>query len=83
MHILVAPNAFKNSLDAGKAAEAICKGFQQSRLLCTTTCFPVGDGGDGTAALLLRYMNGTTVSAAVHDPLGRIISSSFGLTDDN
>lgn len=83
MHILVAPNAFKNSLTAGKAAEAICKGLKQSSLLCTSTCFPVGDGGDGTAALLLKHMNGTKVTVAVQDPLGRKINASYGLAGND
>jgi len=45
MHILIAPNAFKNSLDAAQAAQAIARGLEQSRLACTTECFPVADGG--------------------------------------
>lgn len=82
MHILIAPNAFKNSLDAAKAAEAIEKGLQQSKLVCTTTCFPVADGGDGTGALLIRYLSGKLVQVSVHDPVGRDIDSSFGLVEE-
>ncbi len=83
MRILIAPNAFKNSLDATKAAEAISKGLQESKLSCTTTCFPVGDGGDGTASLLMQHLKGKMLEATVHDPLGRKIKASFGLTDDD
>jgi len=82
MHILIAPNAFKNSLDAGRVAAAIDDGLKQSNLKCTTHCFPVGDGGDGTGALLLQRLKGTMVKAEVRDPLGKKISSSFGLIDD-
>lgn len=78
MHILIAPNAFKNSLDAAKAAEAISKGLHQSKLICTTSCFPVADGGDGTAGLLSDYLNAEQVDVIVHDPLQRKINSSFG-----
>ena len=56
MHILIAPNAFKNSLDAAKVAEAINNGLHKSKLSCTTTCFPVADGGDGTAGLLIDHL---------------------------
>jgi hypothetical protein len=52
MHILIAPNAFKNKPLCNDAAEAIQQGLQQSGLPCTTQCFPNGDGGDGTADLL-------------------------------
>jgi glycerate 2-kinase len=81
MHILIAPNAFKNSLDAEAAAIAISNGFLESRLSCSTTCFPLGDGGDGTVALLLKHLNGKTIPSRVHDPLGREINSFFGLID--
>ncbi len=82
MHILISPNAFKNSLDAMSAARAIEKGLQQSLLTCTTTCFPIGDGGDGTGALLTQLCAGIFIDATVHDPLGRKIDAHFGLIDD-
>ncbi|MGA3282979.1 MAG: glycerate kinase [Verrucomicrobiota bacterium] len=83
MHILIAPNAFKNSLDATAAAEAIRQGLQLSKLKCTCECFPVGDGGDGTAALLIQKCGGTIVPVEVHDPLGRRIRAAFGLIDND
>ncbi|MGZ3778490.1 MAG: glycerate kinase [Mucilaginibacter sp.] len=79
MHILIAPNAFKNSLDAAQAAQAIALGLDQSRLACTTECFPVADGGDGTGSLIVQSCKGKKIVEEVHDPLGRIINSSFGL----
>jgi len=78
MHILIAPNAFKNSLDAAKVAEAINHGLQKSKLSCTTTRFPVADGGDGTAGLLMDHLDGELLYVIVKDPLKRKISSSFG-----
>jgi glycerate kinase len=82
MHILIAPNAFKNSLTAGAAALAIEKGLQQSSLNCTTECFPIADGGDGTAAIIIQQLQGKLINMQVHDPLGRIITASFGLIED-
>ena len=58
------------------------QGLEESKLQCTVDCFPVGDGGDGTAELILKYHNGSTISATVHDPLMRKISSSFGLMEE-
>ena len=81
MHILIAPNAFKNSLDASKVAEAINNGLDQSKLSCTTTCFPVADGGDGTAGLLIDHLKGDLIKTIVNDPLKRKITSSFGWID--
>lgn len=82
MHILIAPNAFKDSLDASDTAEAIRQGLMQSKLACTCECFPIGDGGDGTADLLIRKSGGTFVSIAVRDALGKKINASFGLINN-
>ena len=81
MHILVAPNAFKNSLPAQPVANALCDGLQQSRLTCTSEPFPVADGGDGTVELLINHLKGEVIPVSVRDPLGRTISSTFGLID--
>jgi glycerate kinase len=82
MHILIAPNAFKNSLSAYDAAQAIQKGIKLSTLKCTTECFPIADGGDGTASLIIKQLQGKTVPVTVHDPLGRLIQTSFGLIEN-
>src|SRR4030095_3204504 len=82
MRILVAPNAFKNSLAATDVANAIKEGLQESKFQGSVDCFPVGDGGDGTAELILKYCEGSMIAATVHDPLMRKISSSFGLMED-
>jgi glycerate 2-kinase len=82
MRVLIAPNAFKNSLQADEAARAIATGLEHSRLECSTECFPVGDGGDGTAELLNRKLGGRTVPLEVQDPLGRKVLSSFGWVEE-
>jgi glycerate kinase len=82
MNILIAPNAFKNSLPAREAAEAIRKGLEQSALSCSCRCFPIADGGDGTAQLITEYGGGIFESATVRDPLGRRIDASFGMLRD-
>ena len=81
MHILISPNAFKNSLNAEEAAAAISDGLMKSNLDCTCECFPVGDGGDGTGDLIIKKYGGILVSTEVHDPLGRKAPATFGLID--
>jgi glycerate kinase len=81
MHILIAPNAFKNSLSASAAAEAIRLGLMQSGLPCSTECFPIGDGGDGTASLIIKSLNGYYIETQASDPLGRKIKTSFGFIE--
>ena len=82
MNILIAPNAYKNSLDAEAVASAIAQGFNESKLECRCTLFPVGDGGDGTGSLIVKKLNGQVIEARVHDALGREITSTFGLIDE-
>src|ERR1700712_2031848 len=82
MHILIAPNAFKNNLDASQVAKAIDQGLKLSRLECTTECFPIADGGDGTGSLIVETCKGEIIWKEVHDPFGRKITASFGLIND-
>lgn len=80
MRILIAPNAFKNSLTADAAAAAIQRGLSRSRLIAAAECFPVGDGGDGTGDLLIDRLHGRRIPAEARDPNGRKRSTYFGLT---
>jgi glycerate kinase len=80
MHILIAPNAFKNSLSAEAAAAAILLGLGQSRLRFTAECFPVGDGGDGTGDLLMARLGAKRIDAPARDPLGRERVAYYGIS---
>src|SRR5271154_2951473 len=82
MNILIAPNAFKNSLSAEDATDAIRRGLLQSGLRCSMQSFPIGDGGDGTALLLIKNAHGVSKITRAADPMGRIIDTSFGFIDD-
>jgi len=82
MQVLIAPNAFKGSLSAHEAARAIGEGLGRSRLSCHCELFPVGDGGDGTAELLVQRLGGRAIPVDVQDPLGRTISSSLGWIEE-
>jgi len=82
MNILIAPNAFKNSLDAEETALAIQQGLNASRLKGACSCFPIADGGDGTGALIIKKLRGAVVTTPVHDALGRPLQTSFGLVDN-
>jgi len=81
VRVLIAPNAFKHSLSATAAAEAIREGLRRSALDCQCTLFPVGDGGDGTGELIVQRFKGNRVSVEVRDPLDRNIHASYGLID--
>jgi glycerate 2-kinase len=83
MHILIAPNAFKNSLTADDAATAILRGLQESTLSFTAECFPVGDGGDGTGDLLIAKLGAKKIATIARDPFQKERTTYFGLTADN
>ena len=82
MHILVAPNAFKNSLSAEDAAEAIRRGLLDSGFPCSIQCFPIGDGGDGTASLIVKKIKGHFENVQATGPLGKKIDSRIGFSAD-
>jgi glycerate kinase len=81
MHILIAPNAFKHSLSANQIAEAIQEGLKRSGATCTSECFPIADGGDGTGQLIVEKCGGIWHKYDVHDPLGRLIKAPLGIID--
>src|SRR5439155_20173351 len=82
MRILVAPNAFKGSLDAWGAAESIAEGLARGLPASETLLSPGADGGDGTAAVLMRGLGGRMVACEVVDSLGRPIRAEWCALDD-
>lgn len=77
MRIVVAPNAFKGSLNAVEAAQAIKKGILNVLPRCDAVCVPVADGGDGLTEVMLAALGGQMVSASVHGPRMEPISAPF------
>lgn len=78
MHVLIAPNAFKHSIDASAAARAIDAGLRSGDPGIATTLCPVGDGGDGTGKLLTHAASGQEIILTVQDPLGRPVRAAYG-----
>ncbi|WKN30218.1 glycerate kinase [Porifericola rhodea] len=79
MNILIAPNAFKNSLDAVKSAEAIRAGLHHSLLQADCILQPIADGGDGMLSVMLSQEKGEIKKAIVNDALGRKVEAQFAL----
>ncbi|TDE16278.1 glycerate kinase [Dyadobacter psychrotolerans] len=80
MRILVAPDKFRGSLEA----EEVCKAVEEGILLAypdaDVMSVPLADGGEGTTQILTKLAKGSTVTAKVRDPLGRMIDASYGLS---
>lgn len=80
--ILIAPNAFKHSLEAGRVAQAIGEGLMESKLDASIRYFPIGDGGDGTIDLIIDHVGAIRKSQIVRGPLGEPIVAGYGLSVD-
>ncbi len=82
MKIVIAPNAFKNSLPADEVAKALREGILQSGFKGSIACCPVGDGGDGTGKILRQHLGAKEIHCKAVDALQRPVGTAFGLTDD-
>jgi glycerate kinase len=80
MKILIAPGAFKHSLGAVAAANAIAAGLRRSGLAADLHIFPIADGGNGTVDVFM-VGGGQRVSVATVDPLGRPIYAHYARLD--
>ena len=77
MRIVAAPNAFKGSMNAVQAAEAMKTGILAVIPQCDVTCVPVADGGDGLIEVMLAGLSGTRVEAMVSGPRMEPLSAPF------
>ena len=83
MKIVIAPDSFKESMTALKAAEAIKKGINEALPDAQTLLVPMADGGEGTVQALIDSTSGSIINIKVNDPLMRKIQSNFGILGDN
>ena len=81
MNIIIAPGAFKHSLSATAAAQAIARGLRRSGLDADLRLLPIADGGNGTLDAFLAS-GGRRLEVLVLDPLERPIAAAYGLLDD-
>ena len=82
LRIIVAPQAFKQSLSARAAAVAIQNGVLRAVPDAETTLIPVADGGDGTLAALIDTTGGRYLTQEVTGPLGDPIAARWGVMGD-
>ncbi len=82
MHIVVAPNAFKGSLTAAQAAEAMEAGILAAEPRCRVTRVPVADGGDGLIEVMVAGMGGQPVATTVTGPRFDAVTAPFCLVSD-
>lgn len=79
MRIVAAPNAFKGSLNAVLAAEAMKKGILAATPRCEVACVPVADGGDGLTEVMLHGMGGQRIDVRVSGPRRKPVTAPYCL----
>lgn len=82
MKILIAPDSFKESLEAVNVCRAIRSGFSQVFPHAQYMLLPMADGGEGTSAILSHVLGGRWKEVRVHDPLMQPIIAKYLLLPD-
>ncbi|CAN6960918.1 Glycerate kinase [Psychrobacter okhotskensis] len=77
MKILIAPDSFKESLEALDVCHAIQSGFSQVFPDADYKLLPMADGGEGTSAVLSYVLGGRWKNVVVNDPLMRPITAKY------
>src|SRR2546421_9305763 len=81
MRIVIAPNAFKGSLSALQAAEAIRDGVLAVAADAQLVLVPIADGGDGTVDALVAATGGERRRLRVRGPLMDRVDADYGVID--
>lgn len=82
MKILIAPDSFKESLDAKQVSLAIERGVKKVLPSSKIELIPMADGGEGSVQALVNHTKGNVVYVDICDPLLRPISASYGVLGD-
>ncbi|HCO8216446.1 TPA: glycerate kinase [Escherichia fergusonii] len=82
MKIVIAPDSYKESLNAFVVATAIEQGFREIWPDADYVKLPVADGGEGTVEAMVEATSGHIVHVDVTGPLGQQVSAFYGLSGD-
>ena len=80
LHVILAPNAFKNSLSSFEVCHILAKELTGRGI--SSLSLPMGDGGDGTAKIIAHYTGAQPVTVNTVDALGRELTASYYLYQD-
>lgn len=82
LRIVLAPDSFKESLDAKQVCEALEAGFRRVLPDAEYVHVPMADGGEGTVQSLVDATGGEVRTATVTGPLGQPVEASYGVLGD-
>ncbi|MGB9661934.1 MAG: glycerate kinase [Moorellaceae bacterium] len=80
--IVIAPDSFKESLDAPQVAAAIAAGIKRVLPEVETVEVPLADGGEGLTTTLVAATGGKLMTATVTGPLGEPVTAKWGILGD-
>ena len=80
--IIIAPQSFKGSADAVKAALAMEKGVKAAGPGIETVLLPMADGGTGTVRAIVEATRGRLIYTEATGPLGDKVTAAWGITGD-
>ncbi len=81
MRIVLAPNAFKGSLTAVEATDAMAEGVRRAFPDAELVRVPIADGGDGTVEAIVAATGGEIRTVEVRGPLGDPVPATYGLIE--
>lgn len=79
MNVVIAIDSFKGSLTTNQAGSAIENGIKRVFDDAIIKIVPIADGGEGTVNALTQSLGGEIVNVKVNNPLGKIVSSKYGI----
>ena len=80
--IVIAPDSFKESLNAEKTARCIADGVRKVFPDLNIIQVPMSDGGEGLVHTLVTATGGQTIECTVTGPLGENVTSFYGILGD-
>ena len=80
--MLVASDAYKGSLTSREVIQAVKEASERIGQV-EVIGLPIADGGEGTLDSILEFLHGKRIPCEVTDPLGRKISTYFGLVKND
>lgn len=78
MKIVIAPDSFKDSLEAADVARAIAAGLAKALPDAQLIECPMADGGEGTMQAILAASDGELRRLTVRGPLGTAVEAGWG-----
>lgn len=82
MQIVVAPDKFKGSLSAERAAQALTRGARRVHPEAAFHVRPIADGGEGTVSAFVTALGGRVRDIRVTGPFGDLMTAPIGLLEN-